>query len=154
MTSIDDAVEGGQRRPFPPMSNATTTATTADSVASSSPAAIEVVCPAPDGTRITLTLPDDFHHHFRDGEACSDVLRHASLRFGRAIAMPNLRVSCFLSSFPGGEGDECPPPPLFPEGTPLRSRDVIRIAPPPTKKTTTDDSTAADHDHREGPRVS
>ena len=50
--------------------------------------------PVPDGTRIVLSsMPDDFHHHFRDGAASADVLRHASLRFGRAIAMPNLRVS-------------------------------------------------------------
>jgi hypothetical protein len=54
--------------------------------------------PVPDGTRITLaTMPDDFHHHFRDGAATADVLRHASLRFGRAIAMPNLKVSESLS---------------------------------------------------------
>ena len=47
--------------------------------------------PIPSGTRITLPLPDDFHHHFRDGEACADVLGHASARFGRAIVMPNLK---------------------------------------------------------------
>ena len=48
----------------------------------------------PEGTRVTLaSMPDDFHHHFRDGEVCADVLRHASVRFGRAIAMPNLKVS-------------------------------------------------------------
>ena len=47
----------------------------------------------PEGTRVTLSsMPDDFHHHFRDGEVCADVLRHASVRFGRAIAMPNLKV--------------------------------------------------------------
>ncbi len=39
------------------------------------------------------SMPDDFHHHFRDGDVCADVLRHASVRFGRAIAMPNLKVS-------------------------------------------------------------
>lgn len=47
--------------------------------------------PVPDGTRITLPLPDDFHHHFRDGVACADILGHAAARFGRAIVMPNLK---------------------------------------------------------------
>jgi dihydroorotase len=45
----------------------------------------------PPGTKLTLTLPDDFHHHFRDGPAIASVLRHATRRFGRAIAMPNLQ---------------------------------------------------------------
>ena len=45
----------------------------------------------PSGTRLTLTLPDDFHHHFRDGPKVPDVLRLATQRFGRAIAMPNLQ---------------------------------------------------------------
>ena len=45
----------------------------------------------PPGTRLTLTLPDDFHHHFRDGPKVPDVLRLATQRFGRAIAMPNLQ---------------------------------------------------------------
>ena len=47
--------------------------------------------PVPEGTKITLTLPDDFHHHFRDGPATADVLGHATQQFGRAIAMPNLQ---------------------------------------------------------------
>ena len=45
----------------------------------------------PSGTKLTLTLPDDFHHHFRDGPKVPDVLRLATQRFGRAIAMPNLQ---------------------------------------------------------------
>ena len=47
--------------------------------------------PVPEGTRITLTLPDDFHHHFRDGPATASVLKHVARQFGRAIAMPNLK---------------------------------------------------------------
>ena len=45
----------------------------------------------PNGTKITLTMPDDFHHHFRDGPKVPDVLALATQRFGRAIAMPNLQ---------------------------------------------------------------
>jgi dihydroorotase len=45
----------------------------------------------PEGTSITITLPDDFHHHFRDGKKTKDVLKHVTKRFGRAIAMPNLK---------------------------------------------------------------
>ncbi|KAL3816133.1 hypothetical protein ACHAXA_011630 [Cyclostephanos tholiformis] len=86
MSSIVEAIEG--RQSSPPKTNTMTTTAEAVSFFSS---AVDVSSPILEGTRITLTLPDDFHHHFRDGEACADVLRHASLRFGRAIAMPNLK---------------------------------------------------------------
>ena len=54
----------------------------------------------PEGTKLTITLPDDFHHHFRDGPATANVLEHATQQFGRAIAMPNLKVryNCFWCS--------------------------------------------------------
>jgi dihydroorotase len=60
-------------------------------MATQAAASVYTTYPIPSGTRITLPLPDDFHHHFRDGEACTDVLGHASARFGRAIVMPNLK---------------------------------------------------------------
>lgn len=41
--------------------------------------------------RITLTRPDDWHLHLRDGEALRAVLPHAVRQFARAIVMPNLR---------------------------------------------------------------
>lgn len=41
--------------------------------------------------RITITRPDDWHLHLRDGEAMADVLRHSAARFGRALIMPNLK---------------------------------------------------------------
>ena len=41
--------------------------------------------------QITLTRPDDWHLHLRDGEALSAVLAHAARQFGRAIVMPNLK---------------------------------------------------------------
>lgn len=43
-----------------------------------------------EGTKITLAIPDDFHHHFRDGPKIESVVKLASQRFRRAIAMPNL----------------------------------------------------------------
>jgi len=45
----------------------------------------------PEGTRLTITKPDDFHHHFRDGSKTKSVLLHATKRFARCIAMPNLQ---------------------------------------------------------------
>lgn len=42
-------------------------------------------------TTITITRPDDWHLHLRDGAALSAVLPDAARRFGRAIVMPNLR---------------------------------------------------------------
>ncbi|MCB5186194.1 dihydroorotase [Methylobacillus gramineus] len=41
--------------------------------------------------KITITRPDDWHLHLRDGEALRAVLPDTALRFGRAIVMPNLR---------------------------------------------------------------
>jgi len=41
--------------------------------------------------RITLTRPDDFHLHLRDGAALAAVLPDTARRFARAIVMPNLR---------------------------------------------------------------
>ncbi|MBL8534892.1 MAG: dihydroorotase [Betaproteobacteria bacterium] len=40
---------------------------------------------------ITLTRPDDWHLHLRDGAALAAVLPHTAARFARAIVMPNLR---------------------------------------------------------------
>ncbi|MBZ0067306.1 MAG: dihydroorotase [Thiobacillus sp.] len=40
---------------------------------------------------LTLTRPDDWHIHFRDGAAMQSVLPDTARIFGRAIAMPNLR---------------------------------------------------------------
>ncbi len=40
--------------------------------------------------QITLTMPDDWHLHVRDGEALSSVLPFTARQFGRAIIMPNL----------------------------------------------------------------
>jgi dihydroorotase len=41
--------------------------------------------------RLTLTRPDDWHLHLRDGAMLSAVLPHTARRFGRAIVMPNLK---------------------------------------------------------------
>jgi len=41
--------------------------------------------------RLTLTRPDDWHLHLRDGEAMRDALAHSAGSFARAIVMPNLR---------------------------------------------------------------
>lgn len=40
---------------------------------------------------ITLTRPDDWHLHVRDGDALRTVVPHTAFQFGRAIIMPNLR---------------------------------------------------------------
>ncbi|MDP3520154.1 MAG: dihydroorotase [Hydrogenophaga sp.] len=41
--------------------------------------------------QITLTRPDDWHLHVRDGEPLHTVVPHTAAQFGRAIIMPNLR---------------------------------------------------------------
>lgn len=40
---------------------------------------------------LTLTRPDDWHLHVRDGDALSAVVPHTAAQFARAIIMPNLR---------------------------------------------------------------
>jgi dihydroorotase len=40
---------------------------------------------------LTLIRPDDWHIHFRDGDAMQSVLPDTARVFGRAIAMPNLK---------------------------------------------------------------
>lgn len=42
-------------------------------------------------TSITLTRPDDWHVHLRDGAVLADVVPHTARQFGRAIVMPNLK---------------------------------------------------------------
>lgn len=44
-----------------------------------------------DTTSITIRMPDDFHHHCRDGPATAEVLKHAYPRFQRCLMMPNLK---------------------------------------------------------------
>ncbi|MCB1926517.1 MAG: dihydroorotase [Rhodocyclaceae bacterium] len=40
---------------------------------------------------LTITRPDDWHLHLRDGEALAAVLPDSARRFARAIVMPNLK---------------------------------------------------------------
>ena len=41
--------------------------------------------------QITITRPDDWHLHLRDGEALPVVVPHTAAQFARAIVMPNLK---------------------------------------------------------------
>lgn len=40
---------------------------------------------------LTLTQPDDWHLHLRDGAVLKDILPYTARRFSRAIVMPNLK---------------------------------------------------------------
>ncbi|KAL4620426.1 hypothetical protein ACB092_06G153000 [Castanea dentata] len=40
---------------------------------------------------LTLTQPDDWHLHLRDGDLLEGVVSHSASHFGRAIVMPNLK---------------------------------------------------------------
>lgn len=67
---------------------------------------------------ITITRPDDWHLHLRDGAAMRDVLPHTARRFARAIVMPNLKPPVtttalalayrerILAALPAGSGFE------------------------------------------------
>ncbi|OHC63499.1 MAG: dihydroorotase [Rhodocyclales bacterium GWA2_65_20] len=62
---------------------------------------------------LTLTRPDDWHLHLRDGAALAAVVGDSARRFGRAIVMPNLK------------------PPVVGVAQALAYRDRIRAALPP-----------------------
>jgi dihydroorotase len=40
---------------------------------------------------IEILIPDDFHHHLRDGDVLKEIVQHASRSFGRIVAMPNIK---------------------------------------------------------------
>jgi len=40
--------------------------------------------------RLTITTPDDWHLHVRDGGKIADVVPFTARTFGRALIMPNL----------------------------------------------------------------
>ncbi|MFO1378507.1 MAG: dihydroorotase [Steroidobacteraceae bacterium] len=42
-------------------------------------------------TSLTITRPDDWHLHLRDGDALRAVAGFTAARFGRAVVMPNLK---------------------------------------------------------------
>ena len=42
-------------------------------------------------SNLTLTRPDDWHLHVRDGAALNTVVPHSAAQFGRAVIMPNLK---------------------------------------------------------------
>ena len=44
-----------------------------------------------DPASLTLTRPDDWHLHLRDGAALAAVLPFTARSFARAVVMPNLR---------------------------------------------------------------
>jgi dihydroorotase len=62
--------------------------------------------------QITITRPDDWHVHVRDGAALKTVVPHTAAQFGRAIIMPNLK------------------PPVTTTAQALAYRDRIRAAVP------------------------
>jgi dihydroorotase len=41
--------------------------------------------------KITITRPDDWHLHLRDGDVLPDLVSHTARQFTRALVMPNLR---------------------------------------------------------------
>lgn len=41
--------------------------------------------------QITITRPDDWHLHLRDGDVLAGLVSHTAERFARAIVMPNLK---------------------------------------------------------------
>ncbi|MDH4260393.1 MAG: dihydroorotase [Gammaproteobacteria bacterium] len=67
---------------------------------------------------MTITRPDDWHLHLRDGEALAAVVKFSARQFGRAVVMPNLKPAVttvesarryrdrILGALPAGAGFE------------------------------------------------
>ena len=47
--------------------------------------------PTPLTDTVTITRPDDWHVHLRDGDALGVVVPHTAAQFARAVVMPNLK---------------------------------------------------------------
>lgn len=52
-------------------------------------------------SELTITRPDDWHLHLRDGEALKTVLPHTAAQFARAIVMPNLKPPVTTTALAG-----------------------------------------------------
>ncbi len=50
---------------------------------------------------LTITRPDDWHVHLRDGAVLADVVPHTARQFGRAIVMPNLKPPVTTTAMAG-----------------------------------------------------
>ncbi len=50
---------------------------------------------------LTLTRPDDWHVHLRDGVVLADVVPHTAAQFARAIVMPNLKPPVTTTAMAG-----------------------------------------------------
>ena len=50
---------------------------------------------------LTITRPDDWHLHLRDGAVLKDVLPHTARQFARAIVMPNLKPPVTTTALAG-----------------------------------------------------
>ena len=61
---------------------------------------------------LTITRPDDWHLHLRDGAALAAVLPHTARQFARAIVMPNLRPPVTTTAqaleYRGASSPPCP----------------------------------------------
>ncbi|MGH8693644.1 MAG: dihydroorotase [Burkholderiales bacterium] len=55
--------------------------------------------------QITITKPDDWHLHLRDGDAMKAVLPDTAQRFARAIVMPNLKPAVTTTAAAGAYRD-------------------------------------------------
>ncbi len=51
---------------------------------------------------LTITTPDDWHLHVRDGEGMRSVVQHTAMHFRRAIIMPNLVPPVTTTDMVGG----------------------------------------------------
>jgi dihydroorotase len=54
---------------------------------------------------LTITRPDDWHLHVRDGAAMASVVPHSAAQFGRALIMPNLKPPVTTAALVGAYRD-------------------------------------------------
>ncbi|KAJ3670997.1 hypothetical protein LUZ60_008423 [Juncus effusus] len=76
---------------IPPSSSSLTFASPKNSASSSRLRLTTARAAAQMAEELTITRPDDWHLHLRDGALLRSVLPHSAKQFGRAIVMPNLK---------------------------------------------------------------
>src|SRR5215212_1398381 len=81
--------EGGRRRPAFRQTPTALNSTSRDGRRSAAAQPMRESPAMPD--QLTITRPDDWHLHVRDGAALAAVVPASARQFGRAIVMPNLK---------------------------------------------------------------